>query len=94
MHINLLCFAKQCNKLLVTKLTHVTDFDLIDLMPIIVCKYSLIVHLYYSLMRREALLRGTETYFDTQENQAASFISDINKARQRNEELLRVGIVI
>ena len=45
-------------------------------------------------MRREALLRGTETYFDTQENQAASFISDINKARQRNEELLRVGIVI
>ncbi|KAK2191405.1 hypothetical protein NP493_53g09030 [Ridgeia piscesae] len=40
------------------------------------------------LMRREAILRGAETYYDTQDDRAASFISDYSKAMTRNKQLL------
>jgi len=41
-------------------------------------------------MRREAILRGAETYYDTQDDRAASFISDYSKAMTRNKQLLEV----
>ncbi|KAI0212531.1 hypothetical protein LSAT2_002544 [Lamellibrachia satsuma] len=40
------------------------------------------------LMRREAILRGAETYYDTKDDRAASFISDYAKAMTRNKHLL------
>lgn len=45
-------------------------------------------------MRREALLRGTETYFDAQEARSASFIVDYGKAMERNHLLMKVLIFI
>jgi len=42
-------------------------------------------------MRREALLRGTECYFSSEDLQASSFIVDIRKAEERNENLMRVN---
>ena len=39
------------------------------------------------LLRREALLRGSETYYDAQDNRSSSFISDYSKAMQRNDRL-------
>ena len=45
-------------------------------------------------MRREVILRGTESYFNTQDHRAASFIADIGKAEQRNQLLLRVNIIV
>ncbi|KAK2161578.1 hypothetical protein LSH36_114g01028 [Paralvinella palmiformis] len=41
------------------------------------------------IMRREALLRGTECYFSSEDLQASSFIVDIRKAEERNENLMR-----
>lgn len=41
------------------------------------------------LMRREAMLRGTETYYDSQEQRSSSFIADFSKAKSRNEEFLQ-----
>lgn len=47
--------------------------------------------IYFRLLRRETLLRGTETYYDRQAARSASFISDFHKASQRNAALLAVS---
>ena len=46
---------------------------------------------FLSLLRREALLRGREAYYDAQDNRPSSFIADYNKAMQRNQQLLTVS---
>ena len=45
---------------------------------------------YFSVLRREALLRGTEAYYDSQLNESASFVADLKKAKIRNAKLLQV----
>ncbi|CAD5111069.1 DgyrCDS418 [Dimorphilus gyrociliatus] len=39
------------------------------------------------LQRREALLRGTERYFDSQMRKSFSFVSSYEKARERNNQI-------
>ena len=44
-------------------------------------------------MRREAILRGTESYYDAQQSKAMTFVSNFSKAKERNEQLLLVGTI-
>ena len=44
----------------------------------------------FRLLRREILLRGTETYYDVQIDRSASFVADAKKSKARNDQLYQV----
>lgn len=47
-----------------------------------------------SLKRREALLRGTEAFYNANKDEADSYLTDFRRARDRNEQVLKVGIIV
>ena len=59
--------------------------------PVLYTVYlKLCIHYFGRLKIREAILRGTEAYYDSQDNKASSFITDYKKAKDRNVMLLQV----
>ena len=42
------------------------------------------------LLRRKALMEGTEAYFDISDRKSFSFVTDIGKSKARNDKLREV----
>jgi len=56
--------------------------------------YAMYLRCAVRLLKRKALIEGTEAYFDISDRKPSSFVADISKSTARNNKLREVAYLV